>query len=61
VNPRDRRIWKMCVGIKIPFEMHRSVGIAIHKIPKTQKNHGDLRGRFGRKARPLDLAESRSS
>jgi hypothetical protein len=58
VSPRDRRIWKMCAGIKIAFELHRSVGIAIHELPKTRE---DLRCRSGRKARPLDLAESRSS
>jgi hypothetical protein len=27
----------MCAGIKIPFEMHRSVGIAIREILKTRK------------------------
>jgi hypothetical protein len=27
----------MCAGIKIPFEMHRSVGIVIHEILKTRK------------------------
>jgi hypothetical protein len=37
VKPHDRHIWKMCTGIKIPFEIHRSVGIAIHEIQKTQK------------------------
>jgi hypothetical protein len=52
VNPRDRRIWKMCAGIKIPFEMHRSVGITIRKIPKTRKTVEiyvvDLGGRLDR-------------
>jgi hypothetical protein len=37
VSPHDHRIWKMCVEIKIPFELHRSVGIAIRELPKTRK------------------------
>jgi hypothetical protein len=52
VSPRDRRIWKMCIGIKIPFELHRSVGIAIRELPKTRKPEKiyvvDLGGRLDR-------------
>jgi hypothetical protein len=42
----------MCTGIKISLEMHRSVGIAIREIPKTQKTMEiyvvDLGGRLDR-------------
>jgi hypothetical protein len=61
VNPHDRRIRKMCTGFKNPLELHRSVGIAIRELPKTRKKLRRSMCRSGRKARPLDLAESRSS
>jgi hypothetical protein len=37
VNPCDHQIWEVCAGIKIPFELHRSVGIAICELPKARK------------------------
>ena len=51
-NPRDHQIGKTCVGFKNPLELHRSVGIVIRELPKTQKTEKiyavDLGGRLDR-------------
>jgi hypothetical protein len=52
VNPRDNQIRKTCTGFKNPLELHRSMGIAIRELLKTQKPKNiyivDMGGRLNR-------------